>query len=410
MSKRIAIIGIGMDGNTTLTWEAEAAISVAELLIGASRMLKPFQDAGKEMICCYQSEEIVRHIASSEAEAIAVLMSGDCGFYSGCKRLLPMLSDYEVQVISGISSPVYLANRLGIPWQDMYFVSLHGKTANIARAVASHEKTFFLLGGRVSPPQAKPIGETQELTAASVCAILCQYGLGDAVVTIGERLSLEDERILQGKASELVEAETDSLSVMLVVNSRYEKCRQIGISDDAFARGQIPMTKSEVRSVCISKLMIGISDICYDLGCGTGSVSVEMALQCQEGMVYAVDKKAEAVELTRENAYRFACDNITVIEGELIDVIGELPVPDVVFIGGTSGSLSEVLKLIYKKNPAVRVVLTAVSLETIGESLSVFEKYGMTPEVVQVAVTRTRRMAAHTMLAAENPIFVMTVK
>ena len=409
MSKRIAIIGIGMDGNTTLTWEAEAVISVAELLIGADRMLAPFKDSEKEMICCYQSEEIAKKIADSEAESIAVLMSGDCGFYSGAKKLLPLLKEYEVQVISGISSPVYLASRLGISWQDMYFVSLHGRNANIARAVASHEKTFFLLGGKSGSSPAVPFGEPPVATSAEVCERLCAYGLADVEVTVGEKLAMEEERILQGRASEFTEVETDSLSVMLVVNPGYERYIASGISEEAFVRGQVPMTKSEVRAVCISKLRIGSTDVCYDLGCGTGSVSVEMALQCPEGTVYAVDKKTEAVALTRENAHRFACDNIAVVEGELTDVVGDLPAPDVVFIGGTSGTLSEVVRLVYEKNPSARVVMTAVSLETIGESLAVFETYGKTTEITQVAVTKTKKVAAHTMLAAENPVFIIMV-
>lgn len=396
MGKRVAIIGIGMDGDTTLTWEAEAVILAAELLIGARRVLEPFRASEKEMICCYKSEEIAGYIASSEAEDIAVLMSGDCGFYSGCKGLLPLLSDCEVQVISGIASPVYLANRLGMPWQDMHFVSLHGKTANIARAVASHEKTFFLLGG--------------DAKTSDVCEKLCEYGLGEADVWIGENLSMKEERILHGRAGELAGEETNSLSVMLVKNDRYEKWVQTGISDERFARGKVPMTKAEVRAVCISKLMIGKGDICYDLGCGTGSVSVEMALQCQEGTVYAVDKNPEAAALTGENARRFACDNIVVEEGESIAILYRLPSPDVVFIGGTGGSLSKTVEMVYGKNPDAKVVMTAVSLESIGEGLSLFEKYGKTPEVVQVAVTRTKKAAAHTMLTAENPIFIITAK
>lgn len=394
MSKRVTIIGVGMDGDTTLTWEAEAAISVAELLIGGKRVLEPFLSSEKEMLCCYKSEEIAEYIARSKAEAIAVLMSGDCGFYSGCKGLLPLLSHCEVQVISGIASPVYLANRLGMPWQDMHFVSLHGRNANIARASASHEKTFFLLGG--------------DMGASEVCARLCAYGLGEADVWIGENLSMEDECISHGKAEEFIEKETAALSVMLVINHRYEKCVRIGIADDKFVRDKVPMTKAEVRAVCISELRIGRQDICYDLGCGTGSVSVEMALQCQEGTVYAVDKRVEAAALTGKNAHRFACDNIVVETGESIDVLDRLPAPDVVFIGGTGGTLSELAELLYRKNPNVRVVMTAVSLETVGEGLSVFERHGKSPKVVQVAVTRTRKAAMHTMLAAENPVFIIT--
>lgn len=99
---------------------------------------------------------------------------------------------------------------------------------------------------------------------------------------------------------------------MVVINHNYERFTPVGISDDCFIRGKIPMTKSEVRAVCISKLAVERDGICWDIGCGTGSVTVEMALQCADGRVYAVDKSPEAEELTRQNAIKFGCDNISV--------------------------------------------------------------------------------------------------
>lgn len=393
MSKRVAIIGIGMDGNTSLTWEAEAAISAAELLIGAKRMLQPFEQSGKEMIDCYQSDVIAACIETTKAEAIAVLMSGDCGFFSGCKTLLPLLADYEVQVISGIASPVYLANRIGTTWQDMHFVSLHGKHASVARKVAAHAKTFFLLGG--------------DIHAKDVCRQLCDYGLEDCIVTVGECLAMTDERVRTGTARDMVSIETEALAVMLVENADV-KATRYGIEDTAFVRDKVPMTKAEVRAVCMSKMQIRPDAICYDLGCGSGSVSVEMALACEDGKVYAVDKNLQACELTRKNAHQFVCDNIEVFEGDILGVLPDLPAPDVVFIGGSSNTLSEIVTAVYDKNPKTRIVLTAVSLETVNEAMHVFAKAGRDLQITQIAVTRTHKLGSHTMLEAMNPVFVMT--
>ena len=110
---KIYIVGIGMDGEKTLTAEAERAITEADVLIGAERMLAPFAVAGKAMFTEYRGEEIARYINENKPASAAVLMSGDCGFFSGAKKLTELLSDYSPEIISGISSPVYLCSKLG---------------------------------------------------------------------------------------------------------------------------------------------------------------------------------------------------------------------------------------------------------------------------------------------------------
>lgn len=394
MSQAVSIIGIGMEGIHTLTEEAKEAILEADVLIGASRMLEPFGNLGKERFISYNSEEIAAYIAGSSWEHIAVLMSGDPGFFSGTRKLLPLLSAYQVSVISGISSPVYFAGRLGVHWQDMHFVSLHGMQANVVRSVASHEKTFFLLGG--------------DVTAARICSRLCEYGLSKVKVAIGERLAMPEEKIHRGIAEEFTALDSDTLSVMLVINENYERGIRTGLSDEIFIREQVPMTKSEVRAVVMSKLAPETGDMCWDIGCGTGSVSVELALHCSQGRVFAVDKNGEAVKLTEANSRRFLCDNIELLEGDVCDVLERLPVPDVVFIGGSGGNLQSVIKAAYEKNPNARVCLTAVSLETLAEASSVFENFGKQADIIQLGVTRTKRAGSHNMLTAQNPVFIIT--
>lgn len=399
MVKKIRIVGIGMDGEHTLTYEAEKAVQNAQLLIGAERMLKPFEGFGKSTLCEYKAEVIAEHIVESTASSVVVLMSGDCGFYSGADRLLRLLKKIEgadIEVVCGIASPVYFCSRIGIPWNDMHFVSLHGRNANIARIVSAHEKAFFLLGGNVM--------------AAELCQKLCEYGLNDAEMYIGEELASENERIFHGKAAEFTELRTSKLCVAVAVNSNYEGYRRSGIDDIEFIRGDIPMTKSEVRSIVISKLEIAADDVCWDIGSGTGSVSVEMAIQCESGMVYAVEKNNVGVELIRQNSIKFHCDNICIINGNASEKVCDLPVPDCVFIGGSGGELEEIIQAAYAKNNAVKIVLTAVTLETLEIAVRVFDMMGFIPEITQVAITRTRRVGGHTMLSAENPVFVIKRK
>lgn len=389
MKKHIAIIGMGMEGRNTLTAEAAAAIEKAQLLIGARRMTEMLDISGKSVIIEYSSEKIVRYIEETELESIAVLMSGDCGFFSGAEKLSQMLSGHDVRIIAGISSPVYFCARLKKKWSDIAFVSMHGQDANIARKVSAHEKVFVILG--------------KSDDAADICSRLTEYGLSQADVYIGERLGYEDEKITEGKAAELRSVQTDSLAVMLIENPRCERRRLIGIPDSEFIRGEVPMTKSEIRAAVISKLKINDNAVCWDIGSGTGSVSVEMAVWAESGKVYAVEKNSEAAALTISNARKFGCDNIISVEGNAPDVLTELPAPDCVFIGGSSGKISEICEICLEKNPRANIIITAVSLETLHEAQRVLQSC----EVTELLVTRTVKRGSHTMLRAENPVFII---
>lgn len=394
--EKITIAGIGMDGASTLTSEVRTAIERADILIGAQRMLEPFKALGKKMFSEYRAEEILRITEENPEAQICVLMSGDSGFFSGTERLLALLreSGRSAEVIPGVSSLSYFAAKIDKPWQNMKIVNLHGQSANIARAAVRNQYCFFLLGG--------------ENTPAAVCRRLCKYGLGEVVVYIGCDLAYSSERIVSGKASEFCETEFSGLCVMVTENASPEQGVRFGISDEEITRGDVPMTKSEVRSVVISKLQIPQRGVCWDLGCGTGSVSVEMALYCCEGTVYSVDKSEEAISLTKANAVKFRCDNIRVVSGNIPEALAELPAPDSVFIGGASGKIGVVLNEVYSRNPEAVIVVTAVSLETLNEAVSEFDKRGVSAQIVQLAVTRTKRLGSHTMLSAENPIFVIT--
>ena len=390
---KVYIVGTGAEGENSLTKEAKTAIDSAGLLIGAERMLKPYVGSGKEVFAGYRPEMIAEKLSSCEHSAAAVLMSGDCGFFSGAKKLLPLLADHEVRIIPGISSAAMFCSRLGISYEDMKFVTLHGRSSNIAVNVRLNERCFFLLGG--------------EMTAARVCRVLCSYGLSDVTVHIGTDLGYEGETVTSGRAEELVETDTSGLTVMIVENSRALGHIPSGIDDEEFRRSTIPMTKSEVRCVAVAKLGICRNSVVWDIGCGTGSVSVEAAYRCPDGTVCAFDKDPGAAELTAENARLHGCDNIQVTAGSCPEALAGAAAPDKVFIGGSSGDMDGIFEAVHGKAPAADIAVTAVSLETLRQTVSCFERYGAAPQIVQISVTRTKRVGSHTMLQGQNPVFVI---
>lgn len=386
---KIYITGIGMDGKETITAEALSSIKNAEILIGAKRMLKPFAELGKKTYESWKADEIAAYLKKNAFENAVVLMSGDCGFYSGAEKMISALDGFETEIICGISSPVYFCSKIGIAWQNMHFISLHGLNGNIVRNVRRNKFCFFLLGGDITP--------------SDICKKLYDYNLSKIRVFIGENLAYKNERIYQGTAADFTAFQSEKLCVMIAENPDFERGILSGIKDDNFIRGNVPMTKSEVRSAVISKLEIESDSICWDIGCGTGSVTTEMALQAYDGKVFAVDKNAEAIELSNKNSVKFGCDNIKTINGTAPDCLLDLPAPDRVFIGGSCGKINEIIKIVREKNPSALVVITAVSLETLEQAAAAF----FNPEIVQISITRTRKIGLSTMLSAENPIFII---
>jgi precorrin-6Y C5,15-methyltransferase (decarboxylating) len=333
-----------------------------------------------------------------------VIFSGDVGFYSGAKKLNQAVecqggpwTGYETEFIPGISSLQYFCAKLKLPWEDARVVSLHGREDNILGAVRNNGKVFFLTGG--------------DYSARRICGVLSENGLAEAVVHVGERLSYQNERIVSGTARSLAEEEFDSLAVMIIENDKLLERSVVthGMSDELFSRGQVPMTKSEIRSVSLSKLRLRPQDVIYDIGAGTGSVAVEMAFQAYEGSVFAVECDEEALGLIRRNAEKFGAWNLNVIGGKAPETLEKLPAPDRAFIGGSKGNLAEILELLVGKNPNIRVVINAITLETVAEAVSQFQRLGFEDvDVVQIFAAHGKAVGSYHMMQGQNPVFIIS--
>ena len=310
-------------------------------------------------------------------------------------RSWPLLGSYEVETVPGISSLTYFCAKIQTTWQDAKLVSAHGRAHNLAGEIQRSAKTFALTGGATR--------------VEDVCRELVERGLGEVQLSVGERLSYSDERIVTGTAAELAGESFADLSVLLAENPDpvVRPWNGSGLPDGAFLRGDVPMTKEEVRALALSKLRLEEHHVVWDVGAGTGSVSVECALSCPAGRVYAVEKKDAALALLAENKARFHAVNLEIVAGTVPEALENLPAPDRVFLGGTSGSLEEILRVVFHKNPAARVVCTAVTLETVGEAAKCFARLG-SPDMVQIAVTRTRPAGRYHLMDAQNPVWIFS--
>ena len=400
--RQLYLVGIGMGNEKNRTVEAEQICQSADLLIGARRMLQSVKTEGKAVFESYKPDEIAAYLAEHpQYETAAVLLSGDIGFYSGAKKLYDAiertegLEQMEIYPVSGISSVVYFCGKLGVYWEDVHLLSLHGRKQNLIDAVKYHEKVFVLCGEKDGIPK--------------ICCKLKEYGLGDVKVAVGTDLSYEQERIVQGTAESLMKEDFAPLSVLLICNPDVKKRIGHGLDDDLFLRGKVPMTKSEVRSISLSKLRLHKDAVVWDVGAGTGSVSIEAASLAKDGVVYAIEKKDEAIDLLEQNKRKFGTDNLEIIKGLAPEALEGLPAPTHAFIGGSSGNLKEILEVLLEQNPRVRVVINAIALETVAEAMQCLKSMAFTDvDIAQVSVAKGKKLGSYEMMMGQNPVYIFS--
>ncbi|MCD8083760.1 MAG: cobyrinate a,c-diamide synthase [Clostridiales bacterium] len=178
--------------------------------------------------------------------------------------------------------------------------------------------------------------------------------------------------------------------------------------DERYIRGEIPMTKEEVRAVSLSKLELKSDSIVYDIGAGTGSVTVEAAFVARNGHVYAFEQRQEGCRLIRTNCGRLGASNVTVVPGHCPESLAGFPVPDCVFIGGSSGEMDKILDTIYELNPQVRVVINVIALESLELVMRCLRNHGVDPEVICVQVSKAQIRGTYHLMQGMNPIYVIS--
>ncbi len=407
MDKKLYIIGIGPGDKNYIYPAANKVIEASGVLIGGRRNLDLFLHLEKEEVVIGNKladveRYIIEHIGKKK---MAVLASGDPGVFSISEYLKNRLVDIELLVYPGISSMQYLCAGINKSWDDIFITSLHGRELNnLTGIVKNHGKVILFTGGTSSP--------------FHVCRELISNGLGDVTVTIGEKLSYPEERIVTGSPEEMAKLEFDSLSIMLVENpgqgfatNQVWEIATPGIPDELFVRGDVPMTKEEVRTVVLSKLRLREDSVVYDIGAGTGSVSIECGLIAKKGRVYAIEKEKDALALVRENVRKFGPGNVTVVEGVAPDVLMGLTKPDRIFIGGTDGRMDSILGWAAAMNHRIRIVVNAVAIETACEAIAGLNSRGFRDiDITGVSVTKGRLVGKKHMMQALNPIYIISAE
>ena len=397
--RRVSLIGIGM-GPGDLTERSASIVIGADLLVGAKRMLEAVDSTGKDVLTEYRSDVIARYLDENPRyRNVAVLLSGDVGFYSGATGLLGKLDRnvYDVNVEPGISSLVYLCAKLGTTWQDAYLTSCHGRESNIVNLVGTRAKVFTLLSGQD--------------TVHEMCRQLFEYNLNSVSVTVGQDFGYPTERIFTGTPSQCLDESFGDLCVALIENPTPDTRNSISIPDEVFTRGDAPMTKSEVRTLSVAKLKLCRDSVVYDIGAGTGSVSIEMALTAYLGKVYAIEREDIAADLIEINKRKFQAANLEVVRGLAPEAMRDLPAPTHAFIGGSAGNLKSIVQCLLDKNPDVRIVINSVTMETMAETMQVVKELNLVEEeFVNVTIAKSRRLGRYHLMTGQNPVYIAVVR
>ena len=406
----IILAGIGMGHVNGLTKEVERVISEADILLGAERMLNAVYSKA-ERHPFYQAEQVIPYLHDiqsgslfEENKKVVILFSGDSGFYSGCQPLYAALEKEitegrikaSLRILPGISSIAYLASCIGESYHDAAVYSIHGKKLyNLAHRIKSRSKTFLITSG------VKDINQLGEL--------LTDAGMQKCEIITGYQLSYEEQRVERHTPLECMELKEEGLYTCFVKNP-YATQRRLthGVADGQFIRDRVPMTKEEIREVSICKLRLKEKAVVYDIGSGTGSIAIEIAGISDDIQVYAVEQKHEAVLLIEKNKKKFELQNVTVVESRAPEGLTELPMATHAFIGGSGGRLKEILVSLRQMNPDMRVVVNAVSMETICEMREILSMDDMIKEeeIVQLQVSRAKKAGNYHLMQSENPVWI----
>lgn len=397
MAASITVAGVTDAGAASLLPEALAAVQAAAVLCGGERHLAFFPDhPGERMVIKADLESVFRRIAC-ENRPVAVLASGDPLWYGIGPLLVSRLGRERITFYPNLTSMQLAFARLGVSWQDAVFLSAHGRPLEgiLPRALTA----------------AKAVVLTDEVnTPAAIAAVLLAAGSPDAEVHVFEHLGGACEGHTATTLGGLVGQSFAALNLMVILRPRVARPYALGLPDEAYAHQRGLITKAEVRAVSVSRLALRQDSTVWDIGSGCGSVAIEAASLAFSGRVYALERDATQLEYLRRNKATFGAGNVTVVEGEAPDAAAGLPRPDAVFIGGSGGRLNDILANVFAALlSGGRIVLNLVSLEHLAQTLAAAQSGGWRAEVAQVTVSHSVDTAGLTRLAAQNPVFVVTL-
>lgn len=397
----IHVIGAGMAGQEGFTAQALGLISQSTLLFGNTRLLDLFPDyCGEKVVITDQSlAQMVDKIRQSDGR-IVILSSGDPLFFGIGRYLLRNLPDTLIEFLPNVTSVQYAFSKIREPWDDAVFLSVQGRDLkDVVDRIIANDKAAIL---------TDDIGTPERIARELLIRRCAGYR-----VYVCENLGSSQEKIQVTTIRGLQKLAVAPLNVLILIREFEDKEQQslpsFGIPDEAFVSIKKTMTREEVRVVTLAKLRLRPDMCLWDIGAGSGSVSIEADHLLPFGRVFAIERNEESLGFIRENLQRFKARNVTVVAGGAPDCLDDLPDPDRVFIGGSGGHLWEILDRVDQRLASGGlVVLNAITLDTLTAANEYFANAGYTAEVVVLNIARTRPETNYKMFEAYDPVYIIT--
>lgn len=404
---KVYVIGVAPDGASSLTPQARRLVNRAEIVFGGKRLLDVFPSlTGEKFTIRNNLAEVADSIKINLGQKrMVVLASGDPNFYGIASYLTGKLGKGAVEIIPNVSAMQVAFARIRESWEDAALVSVHSRPIEaIVETVRSNRKIGIFTD--------------DEHTPAAIARVLLEHGVDGYQAYVCQNLGRKDEKVIETDLPGLGETECSPLNILILLKVQPKKpagalySRWLGIPDEEFHQRRPKeglITKQEVRAVSLVKMHLTDESLLWDIGAGSGAVSIEASFLVRKGRIYAIEKNAADVAIIKKNLQKFRVPNVEVVHAFAPDNLGKLPAPTTVFIGGSGGRMEEILEVASRRLKAGgRIVISIASLENLNVVVNALKARGFVTEVTLVNIARNTGVMELTRFEALNPVFVVT--
>lgn len=407
---KVIVLGVGDDGAESLTGSARQHLAAAEIVIGPERLARMVAPANAEVVTFGTDlaalEQRLR--LDQGARRTVVLATGDPLFYGVARFLVDRLGKENFEVIPHVSSMQLAFARIMESWDEAYLTNVaHHPPEEIVERIRSAEKVGLFTTEAYPPP--------------AIARDLLREGINYFRCYVCENLGTRNEIITQGTVSEIAEMDFGPLNVMILVRlahipdrprAKIEK-KLFGNPDEAFRQSRPKrglITPLEVRTLALAQLALAPESVVWDIGAGSGSMSIEAALVASRGQVYAVEPDLEDCQLIAANAEAFEAQNVQIVAGRAPDALADLPTPDAIFLGGTGRESVGIVAVAFDRlRPNGRFVANVASLESTSAITGLLRERGADVRLLMVHFSRGTYQLEQIRFEAVNPSFLISV-
>ena len=417
---RCRILGVLDDGEASLGRAALTHLQTAQLVIGGARTLALFAaqiapDALQRDLtgALSQVPEWIRE-AQADGLRVVVLATGDPLCHGIAAYLASRLCIEAIEVLPNVSTLQLACARLGLPWQEMKFASVHAKDAGDWVPGSAPAHGLYALLRDIRQHDRLAVLTSPDNTPDRIARMLVAEGLADDFeMAVAERLCRPDERVISGmRIAAVAEMRFADPNVVLLWRTRMRTPQVLfGLPDASFEQRHPEkglITKNEVRAVSLARMQLRADSVVWDIGAGSGSVGLEAARLCRQGHVYAIEKNVDDAAIVGRNRLNMGIGNHTLVHGKAPEGLQNWADPDAVFIGGSGGELGELIaQVLQRLRPQGWLVMNFVTLENLAAAVETLKAQGATWDVLQLQASRSKPILHMHRMAAENPVWIV---